>query len=121
MSGLINKPLDAISEGDLDFLVQESILESKVIEYKKSLPNFDIPKEKKEFLADVSSFANASGGDLIYGIEESKGVPIDLCGLEIPETEIDKLKRKIEGIIRLNIGPRIPGIHASSVKTTIPP
>jgi hypothetical protein len=116
MSEISNKPLDNISEEDLHILVQYGVLESKDIEYKKSLPNFIISKEKKEFLADVSSFANASGGDLIYGIEENKGVPTNLCGLEIPETEMDKLKRQIEGIIRLNIGPRIPGILIQPLK-----
>ena len=32
-------------------------------------------QEKEEFLADVSSFANTMGGDLIYGIEEENGIP----------------------------------------------
>jgi len=116
MSELNNKPLEIIIEEDLDILVQENILESKVIEYKRSLPDFSISREKKEFLADVSSFANASGGDLIYGVEENKGVPVKLSGCHIHDAEIDSLKRKIEGIIRLNIGPRIPGILIRPIK-----
>lgn len=32
----------------------------------------DHPTEKKEFLADVSSFVNAAGGDLIHGIRLDK-------------------------------------------------
>jgi predicted HTH transcriptional regulator len=116
MTGISDKPLDAINEDDLKSLVDEQVLECRVIEYKKTLPNFNIPKDKKEFLADVSSFANSSGGDLIYGIEEDKGIPVNLCGLDIPDTEIDKLKRQIEGIIRLNVGPRIPGISIQPLK-----
>jgi hypothetical protein len=111
-----NKPLDNIDEEDLKSLVDERILECRVMEYKKTLPNFSVPRDKKEFLADVSSFANASGGDLIYGIEEDKGIPVNLCGLETSDTEIDKLKRQIEGIIRVNVGPRIPGISIQQIK-----
>ena len=116
MSGIGNKPLDAIKEEDLRNLVNEKVFECKILEYKKTLPNFGIPNNKKEFLADVSSFANASGGDLIYGIEEDKGIPVEAYGLEIPDKDIDKLKRQIEGIIRLNIGPRIPGVSIQPIK-----
>ena len=107
---------DPIDEEDLNRLVKEGVIESKVIEYKKIFPNFSIPKDKKEFLADISSFANASGGDIIYGIQEDRGVPVSLCGLDILDAEIDNLKRQIEGVIRLNIGPRIPGISIQPIK-----
>ncbi len=59
-------------EEDLQALVDNSVLECKTIEYKQALPS-NSESGKKEFLADVSSFANASGGDLIYGVSESKG------------------------------------------------
>ena len=116
MSTISNKPLDAVGEDDLQSLVDDGVFECKATEYKMILPSFSNPKDKKEFLADVSSFANASGGDLVYGIKEEKGIPVDLCGIDIPDTEIDKLKRQIEGIIRLNIGPRIQGILIQSIK-----
>jgi predicted HTH transcriptional regulator len=31
-------------------------------------------RDRKEFLADVSAFANPSGGDIVIGIEEDEGV-----------------------------------------------
>lgn len=118
MPEISNKQLDTINEEDFKSLVEDGVFECRVMDYKKTLPHFEVPKDKKEFLADVSSFANASGGDLIYGIEENRGIPVNLCGLEIPDTEIDRIKQQIEGIIRLNIGPRIPGISIQPIKLT---
>lgn len=39
------------------------------LDYKRDLPG-DKDAEKKEFLADVTSFANAGGGDIVFGIVE---------------------------------------------------
>ena len=43
----------------------------KTIEYKAEL-HIDTGDDRKEFLADVTSFANSNGGDLIYGIQEDR-------------------------------------------------
>ena len=73
----LNKPLDEITEADLQYYIDEEIVETKTIEYKEKLPGKidkdknkkeDKNKDKKEFLGDVSSFANAAGGHIIYGI-----------------------------------------------------
>jgi hypothetical protein len=91
-------------------LVKNQQVENKYIEYKQQLPG-DTDSEKKEFLADVSSFANASGGDLIYGIRTEHGVPTEFCGLQLsnPDQEISRL----ETMIRCGIAPRI------NVQTTL--
>lgn len=66
----ISKDLDAIVESDLQALVDDKVPEGKTIEYKESLDNSE--SAKKKFLENVSSFANAIGGDLIYGIREGR-------------------------------------------------
>src|SRR5258708_28643064 len=71
---VLNKSLESIQESDLQALVDNQVTERKTTEYKEALPG-NADGDKKEFLADVSSFANASGGDLIYGIKEQSGVP----------------------------------------------
>lgn len=107
---MIPKNIDQVNEKDLQALVENSVLERKTIEYKQSLPS-DSDSDKKEFLADVSSFANASGGDLIYGIIQNKenGTPERLEGLDIknPDQEILRL----ENLIRNGIEPRIPSFN----------
>ena len=101
---MINKHLDKIDLNDLEQLRSNAVLEGKTIEYKKLLPaNSDA--DRKEFLADISSFANASGGDLIFGISEENGSPKSIDGVEIEN--VDEEIRKYENIIRDGIEPRI--------------
>src|SRR5205823_11719454 len=80
---LFNKPLAEIEESDLQMLVDTTVREGREVEYKEVL-TIHTDEQKQEFLNDVSSFANATGGNLIYGIKESKedaGRPIEVCGL----------------------------------------
>ena len=109
---MIPKNIDDIKEEDLQALKDNAVSERKTIEYKQSLPK-DSDSDKKEFLADVSSFANASGGDIILGMAEDKktGAPKSLDGLSIenPDQEILRL----DSIIRDGIEPRIPSVTIS--------
>jgi len=111
---MLNKALDLIDKLDIDSLIQNAVSESKSLEYKEELPN-DTSDSKKEFLADVSSFANSSGGDLIYGIKElrdeknkSTGMPDKADGLNI---NFDSEIRRLENMLRDSIEPRIIGIN----------
>lgn len=101
---MIAKSLEEITEDDLNSLIENEVLESKTIEYKREL-NINARDKKKEFLADVSSFANASGGDLIIGIEEENGIPQELIGID--EELLDELKGNIEGLLRDGTEPRV--------------
>ena len=101
---MINKHLDKIDLNDLEQLRSNAVLEGKTIEYKKLLPT-NSDADRKEFLADISSFSNASGGDLIFGILEENGSPKSIDGVEIEN--VDEEIRKYENIIRDGIEPRI--------------
>jgi len=109
---LSNKPLDSIEESDLQALKDNKVSEKKTIEYKESLPLSDY-ESKKKFLADVSSFANAAGGHLIYGIREESGEPVELCGLQNIDADAEILR--LENLIRDSIEPRIPGVSMRAV------
>jgi len=101
---MLNKDLDKIVLKDLENLVQNSIGEGKSIEYKLLLPGAS-DNDKKEFLADVSSFANTLGGDLIYGIREKNGVAIKIEGVSVLNEDAEITK--FDNIIRDGIEPRI--------------
>jgi predicted HTH transcriptional regulator len=101
---VLNKPLESIQESDLQALVDNQVTERKTIEYKEALPG-NADGDKKEFLADVSSFANASGGYLIYGIREQSGVPVELSGLELNDVDAEILR--LESCIQTGIAPRL--------------
>jgi hypothetical protein len=62
--------------------------------------------DKKEFLADVSSFANAGGGDLVFGMEEAGGLPTNLIGLA--SGDLDFEIRRLDSILAAGL---IPGIR----------
>lgn len=109
---MINKSIEQITKDDLQALIDNEVIEHKTIEYKRELPG-NSDKEKKEFLADVTSFANASGGDIVYGLIEDRrtGKPKSLDGLSIENPDQEVLR--LEGIIRTGVQPRIPSVMCS--------
>jgi len=112
---MIQKELKGINKEDLEFLIENSVKENKTIEYKETL-TISSEAEKKEFLFDVSSFANASGGDLIFGISEDRetGYPKEIVGFEIEN--VDKLQLQIETLLRDTISPRLTGIQLQVIE-----
>jgi len=110
---MIANDINKITETDLLSLISEAVSEGKTIEYKQLL-QVSQDNEKKEFLADVSSFANASGGDLIIGISEKDGVPKEMLGIDIDDEGL----RRVDSIIREGINPRLPSVVIQPVKLT---
>jgi Putative DNA-binding domain len=68
---LLHIPLDQITEQNVLDLIDAKAAETRVIEYKRATYG-NAHKDYSEFLADVSSLANTSGGDLIIGIDAPK-------------------------------------------------
>ena len=80
-----NKNPNQISEADLVALIGAET-ESKFLDYKRDIVgNGD--GDRKEFLYDISSFANTQGGYLVFGIEEAKGLPTRIVGLAACRTK----------------------------------
>ena len=101
---MILKPIDQITEADLRDLVNAGVAEGKTLDYKQQLPEMN-DAGKRELLADVSSFANTAGGDLVFGMTESAGVPTDIPGVQIGDTDQEILR--FDSIIRNGLSPRI--------------
>ncbi len=109
---LDTKPVDSITEEDLQKLLSEGKSEGKDIDYKRD--NYGRgDQDKKEFFKDVSSFANASGGYLLIGVDEEKGIPTDIVGIKVDD--IDQEKQRIESLLMDNIKPRLPGLKIKEV------
>jgi predicted HTH transcriptional regulator len=68
------KKLGDISETDIMALRENDVREGKSIDYKVFLPEGS-PSDMKEFLVDVASYANTSGGHIVFGIDENEGIP----------------------------------------------
>ena len=110
---VLDKPLEALDKHDVLALMENQVPEGKTIEYKQSLPGNSYD-DRKEFLSDVSSFANASGGHLIYGIAEAEGLPVDIPGLS--NIDADAKKLRLENLLRDCIEPRIPGVGIRAIE-----
>ena len=65
---LHGKPLSLVTEKDILQLIENEVPEGRDLDYKRDI-NLD---DRKEFLFDLTSFANTTGGIIIYGVEEKK-------------------------------------------------
>lgn len=105
---MIHKSLSDITETDLQDLVTNKVMEGKTIEYKVSLPG-NADQDKVRYLRAVSSFANTSGGDLIYGIDAPSGVPTDIPGLSGINEDQERLR--LENLCRDGVQERVRNLN----------
>ncbi len=105
-------PVIPIRKFTLEFvhrLIEMKVPESDFLEYKSDL-RFGTIEERKELWADVSSFANSGGGNIIYGIEEGgEGEPVSICGL--PGLDEGADIAAIRGILVSGLSRPIPGLE----------
>jgi hypothetical protein len=97
------------NEERLVSLVREKVREDRFIEYKQALPG-DGEDDKREFLNDVTAFANTFGGTIIFGVTEEKGVgiPKEICGCDIPKP--DETVLQLSSIIQTGAEPRLTSV-----------
>ena len=111
---LSEKHPNEITEADLIGLIGTEP-EGKTIDYKSNcVGQSDTDTDRKEFLYDVSSFANTQGGYLVFGMEEAGGLPTNLVG--IAGINPDKEKLRLEEMLRSGIRPTISGIEMAFVQ-----
>jgi hypothetical protein len=99
-------PLDAITEQHLRDLIQTGARESLHIDYKRQTYGKK-EADRKEFLADICSFANAAGGDIVIGMAEKDGVPSEITPFA---DNADEERLRLEQMARDGIEPRIIGL-----------
>lgn len=112
--------IDNILPNHIQSLVLNKVHERKRLEYKERLPEGS-DKAKKEFLADVCSFANSAGGDIIYGIRDARdagnqptGIPESISGL--PDQNLGAACQRLESLLRDGISPRIPKVESKPIE-----
>jgi hypothetical protein len=101
---MILRPLNDISEADLAALITNGVAEGRTIDYKRVLPG-NSDADKKEFLADASSFANTGGGDLVFGMDEVGGLPTQIVGVQVADLDLEI--RRLDSILAAGLSPRI--------------
>src|SRR5258706_423214 len=103
MEPFAGRPLVTLTPSDLEGLVTRAVSESLYLDYKQEVTLDEAGdkdrEKKKDFLADLTAFANADGGLILIGIREARdadgkptGVPSEVCGFTVPnKDELTKL------------------------------
>lgn len=118
------KPVEEVTEADLQQLIADSVRESQTLEYKRESYGRN-DEQVREMLRDISSMANAFGGDLLLGVEEDdQGIAVSLPGLANAEAEAQRIvssclsnvHERISGLVARPIRLR-NGLHVIAVRT----
>jgi hypothetical protein len=109
---MIPTSLENMTSETLDGLVANPVREKHTIDYKASTYGAK-HAQRREFLADVSSFANTVGGDLVIGIEEKDGLPVGVSG--VATENIDNEIQRLQQIILHCLEPRLTGVEMHPV------
>ena len=104
-------PIEAITEADLQALVEGGVPESRDLDYKRDAYG-GRDDDKKEYLADISALANTVGGHLVLGMDERDGVASELVGCEI---DPDKECLRLENLARDGLQPRLQGVRVRAI------
>ena len=108
----------ALTEETLWEFLSLGIPEGLYLDYKEGLSGTFDKDAKREFLKDVTAFANAAGGHLFLGVKEpSEGLLVEsqLVGLDNGAA----LAQDLERLASASIDPRIPGLRIVSVPLAI--
>lgn len=106
------RDLNAATEADVQRLIALQVSEGTYLDLKRELPRGG-EGGRHEFLADVSAFANSSGGDLLYGLDEDgEGRASAIVPLE---GNADVEARRLQDMLMNGVEPRIPGAQVQAI------
>lgn len=93
--GLLGRRLDNVDYDCITALVGNSeAAESEDLDYKRSHYATD-DKGREELAKDVAAFANHTGGLLILGMAENKGVPSMVFDVDLDDTHLRRIRQTI--------------------------
>lgn len=88
-------------------MCDEEWTETHTLDFKAQLPPSD-DAGKDEFRKDICAFANADGGDIVYGISEKGGKAHAINSIQ--GRDFDGEKRRLLQILEAQVEPRIQGV-----------
>ena len=115
---MITQRIDELTYADIERLVEQKVPEGRELDYKRQLPG-GTADEVKELLADVTSFANASGGHLVFGVTTAKvngqntAIPEAIVG--VGEINAEQVENRLVDQLRSCIQPRIVGLRVKAI------
>jgi hypothetical protein len=109
--------LTETSQAHLEALVTAGESEGQHLDFKSQLPAAWNDKAKHDMLSDASAFANASGGCLLFGMEQDKKGHAAKLVVQSFNPDMDAMQ--MESILRDGIEPRMPGVQVHPVPVTV--
>ncbi|WP_104657796.1 AlbA family DNA-binding domain-containing protein [Ralstonia insidiosa] len=109
--------LDA-TQADIDRLVADKVRESAHLDFKRELPAVWDEKTKHRFLADATAFANAGGGDILYGVDENSDAAASAV---VPQviSGVDAEVRRLQDFLLNLTEPRLPAVQVHAVAVAV--
>ena len=129
MIEVLSKHADQMGLGDIEALVSSEVPEGEQIEFKASLPAKGSGRDpwmegegkigdraRNAILEETVAFANAHGGALLLGIEESSTKPPVATGIS-PIPRCADLAERLKLVFRDCVEPQLPVLEVFSVPT----
>ena len=127
MIGVLSRPADQVGIDDIEALISSEVPEGEQIEFKESLPaRGQDPwmtggdkigdRARNAILEEAVAFANAHGGTLLVGIEESSAKPRVAAGIS-PIPRCADLADRLKLVFRDCVEPQLPALEIFAVPT----
>lgn len=114
----IPSDLSTTTQSHLDQLVADRTREGHAIDFKREFPPVWDSTAKHEFLADATAFANAGGGDLIFGIDED-GQANAAAIIPLALANADQEVRRLQDFLLNLVEPRLPGVQVHVIPVSV--
>lgn len=109
----------AVTQAHIEQLVLDQVREGPHLDFKRDLPIPWNDAAKHELLADATAFANAGGGDLVFGIDQN---PDAQASAVVPQSisNVDQEIRRLQDFLLTLAEPRLPGVKVHAVEISLP-
>lgn len=106
------------TQTDIDRLIADKAREGPHLDFKRDLPTVWDEKAKHRFLADATAFANAGGGDIIYGVDENSDAEASAV---VPQvlSSVDAEVRRLQDFLLNLAEPRLPAVQVHPVSVAV--
>ncbi len=102
---MLSDRIGNVTFSEIEALRDNKVPENRTLEYKRELYGKS-DDERRELVADVTAFANAAGGDIIFGIAQaSDATPEQIVGVAVKSR--DEEERRLADTIRTGTEPRL--------------
>lgn len=107
-----------ITQADLERLITLQAQEGPHLDFKRDLPNGWNNEAKVKFMADVTAFANAGGGDIVFGMDENDDAQATAI---VPQAlpSADEEVRRIQDFLLNLAEPRLPGTQVHALPASV--